>query len=176
MNSGGNGTLVSTALNLETGGPIQNAYLTLTGPKGRLPQSQRRGEDGVLTLTGIPAGNYAVEVGANGYTTSQQNVEIKPGETSDITDVLSPGGGVRINVVDANGSPISNAAYQVVPQDSSSIESMRQGTTTESGSATVRGLLPGVYTLSVTTSDGKIWTKQSTVTAGSFVSETAVPQ
>lgn len=176
MNSGGTGTLVSTAYNVDTGGPIANAYLTLSSPKGRIPQNQRRGEDGVLTVTGLPAGAYTVEVGAMGYTTSQQSVEIKPGETTEISDVLSPGGSLRLNIMDTDGNPIGNAACVLSPQDSSSIETPKQGTTSESGTWMVRGVLPGSYTLTVTTADGKSYTKTITINAGGFANETAVPQ
>ena len=55
---GDTGTLVSTALNLDTGQPVRDAWTFLNGPNGRLDHRECRDEDGFLDFylgTGAPS-------------------------------------------------------------------------------------------------------------------------
>lgn len=170
------GTLVSTAMNLDTGGPIANAYCNLTNAKGRVSHSQRRGEDGVITIPDLPVGTYNVEVGAMGYTTSEQTVEIKANETAQITDVLNAAGSFRLSVIDSNGAGVAGATCQLSAVDPDSIQEPKQGTTTDAGVWLVRGILPGQYMITVTTADGRASSAQVNIATGSFSQESAVLQ
>lgn len=141
------GTLVSTALNFADGSPIPSAWCLLSTPHGRMGHGQQRGADGVIRIEHLPEGEYKVQVSANAFSVAEQTVQIKPGETTEITDVLHETGALRWTAVDENGAGVENVSCTLAPADSASIEQPRHGTTDQSGLWAVRGLIPGSYVL-----------------------------
>lgn len=150
----GTGILVSTALNVETGEPVRDAWCILTGDKGRFSHRSGRGNDGVMTIRDIPPGTYHVQVSALGHTVSEQTVEVASGATVEITDVIMPAGALRWTVVDENGAGVGGIRCRLTPDDPQSIEAPREGVTDASGLWLARGLLPGSYTVTVFREEG----------------------
>jgi hypothetical protein len=139
------GALVSTALNFSDGKPIPDAWCLLTTPYGRMGHGQHRGSDGVMRIGQLPVGKYHVRVSANAFSVGEHDVEIKPGQTTEITDVLYETGALRWTLTDANGAGIAGISCKLVPSDPTSIENPRSGVTDSSGLWTARGLSPGAY-------------------------------
>ncbi|MGI8906743.1 MAG: carboxypeptidase regulatory-like domain-containing protein [Candidatus Sumerlaeaceae bacterium] len=155
------GTLVSTALNMTTGGPIKEAWCILWNGDEKLSTSDQRGDDGVMTIKDIPAATYRVQVSSFGFAVSERQVTIEAGKTVNIEDVLYEAGAVRLAVQDANGGPVANADCTLTPDDPKSIEQPRRGKTDGSGLWVIRGLYPGTYSATAMSS-GKTPVKGNT--------------
>ena len=108
-----------------------------------------RNEQGVQEISGIPAGEYEVEVSAYGYSVGTHKVNLRPGNIASIEDVLYEAGAVRWQVNLANGSIASGTRCDPVPDDPTSIEQPREGLTDSSGAWIVRGVQPGDYALTI---------------------------
>jgi hypothetical protein len=139
------GTLVSTALSYTDGGPIPSAWCLLSTPYGRMGHAQRRDAKGVMRIANLPVGKYHVQVSANAYSVSEHDVEIRAGETVELTDVLYQTGSFRWTLVDGAGAGVAGAQCSLVAEDPNSIEGPRQGQSDAQGLWTVRGILPGRY-------------------------------
>lgn len=141
----GNSTLVSVALNMSSRGPLRNAWCMLWKDGQRVEHSARRDDSGVMTIQGLDAGVYHVQVSAYGYSVGEHDVTLEPGKEARIEDVLYAAGGVRIHVWNAQGQAAAGAACTLSPMDASSVESPRQGQSDANGVWTVRGIMPGQY-------------------------------
>ena len=143
------GTLVSVALDMTTGAPVKQAWCYLFSESGRYDHGATRGADGVMTIDGIPPGDYRVEVSSYGYSVASHQVTINSGESQRLDDVLYESGAVRLTVVDSARKPVINAACHLQPQAANTVETARDATTDNSGLCILRGLLPGVYTATI---------------------------
>jgi hypothetical protein len=140
------GILVSTALNMSTGGPLPVAWLRITGKVGPYPVAAARDGNGVARVEGMPAGKYDISVGASGFSTGEHSVEIREGESASIEDVLYEAGSIRWIMLDAKRFPVKDVLCHVVASDPSSTEATRDARTDSNGAILLNGLLPGTYT------------------------------
>lgn len=145
LGSEGTGTLVSTALDYSNGVPLPQAWCLLSTQYGRMGHGQQRNDQGVMRIENLPAGKYHVQVSASGYSVAEHDVEIRPGETSTLTDVLYLTGAFRWTLVNSSGVGVEGVQCTVVPDDPSSIESVREGMSDAQGLFLARGLFPGNY-------------------------------
>lgn len=140
------GSLVSLALNMSTGAPLPEAWCTITSEHGSFDHGCRRDKQGVLRVENLPPGRYRVQVSATGFSLSEHTIEIRPGETQNIQDVLYEAGALRWTLEEPTSGPLQGISCQLTPDDPASIEEPRQGKTDPEGTWICRGLLPGNYT------------------------------
>jgi hypothetical protein len=155
MANTGNCTLVSVALNMSSRGPLRNAWCMLWQGDKRIEHAARRDDAGVMTITGLDAGVYHVQVSAYGFSVGEHDVTLEPGKETRIEDVLYSAGGVRVHVWNAAGAAVAGANCMLQPTEASSLEQPRQGQSDASGLWQVRGLMPGMYEVSATLSGGQ---------------------
>jgi 5-hydroxyisourate hydrolase-like protein (transthyretin family) len=147
LTPGAGGTLVSTAINYESGKPVPTAWCYLFRKDGSLfEHSAQRDELGVMTIPGIEPGDYTMEVSAFGYSISRKPVTIESGQTRSETDVLYPSGALRWALKFSDGSPAAGVPCRLMPSDATSVEQPREGKSNSDGVYSERGLLPGTYT------------------------------
>jgi hypothetical protein len=142
------GTLQSVALNLTTGGAMVEAWCELLTDRGRYIHECRRGRDGLMVIDQIPPGEYVVRVSSFGFSVAEHSIQIKSGETVKLEDVLYEAGSLKWTLRNAWGNPVPDATCRLIPNDPSSIESVREGKSGPDGIFVVRGILPGEYTAS----------------------------
>lgn len=151
----GNCTLVSVALNMSTGGPLRNAWCMLWRNGVEVKHSARRDNAGVMRITGLDPGMYTVQVSAYGFSVSEQQVQLQPGQEARIDDVLYESGSLRVHVWDAGGKAVPGAACMLQPVDPNAIEKPRQGVADQNGLWVARGLQPTQYNASASLPGGK---------------------
>ena len=169
------GTLVSIALRITDGQPVENAWCRVRAEDGRdyTPSgTQRRDADGALTIENLPAGEYSVVVSAWGHSEGHHTVTIEAGQTTYIDDILYEAGSMRWTLVSEDGAPIAGAETRLVPLDPDSIETVRTGHTDDAGQWNQRGLYPGQYRAEATLPDGLTLTQPFTITAHEHTEET----
>ncbi len=169
------GTLVSIALRMTDGQPVENAWCRVRAEDGRdyTPSgNQQRDADGALTIENLPAGEYNVEVSAWGHSEGHHTVIIEAGQTTYIDDILYEAGSMRWTLVSEDGAPIARAETRLVPLDPDSIETVRTGRTSDAGQWSQRGLYPGQYRAEATLPDGLTLTQPFTITAHEHTEET----
>lgn len=143
------GTLVSTVLDEMDGKPLPLASLSITSQElGSARNPSERGPDGVQTVTGIAPGKYKVRVALTGYTSGEHEVEIKANETVRVDDVLAPAGSLYWTLLDNRGTPLAKVVAKLTANDPSSLQAPVEKTTSNDGSASFDGVLPGAYTIS----------------------------
>ena len=147
----GRATLRSVAVDYRDGTPLTSAWCLVRGQGGVLVHQALRDARGVLEVSGIPAGDYELEVSAYGYSVGTHKLHLESGGTASVEDVLYEAGAVRWQVSSANGATVSGAKCYLVPDDPTSIEKPREGFTDSSGCWTARGVHPGDYALTVDT-------------------------
>jgi len=167
------GTVVSTALDME-GDPVQPAWCYLTDASGsRMPYAAQRNADGVMTIHGVPAGTYEMEVSSWGYSVNRRQIEVVEGVTATYTDVLYEAGALRWTVQGRDGTALAGVPCSLVPNDPTSIETVRDGETDSNGEWVVRGLYPGAYTATATLPGGTALEQTVTIVAHELTRETA---
>lgn len=158
----GTGSIVSVARTAD-GRACPDAWCNLNGPNGRYDHSAKRDANGVITIQNVPAGTYQVEVSSWGRTVGIHTVEIKPDGTAHIEDNLAPAGAINWTLTDRGGAPLKGIRCKVVGVD---VEKTPAGLTDQSGTWTVRGLIPGKYSIEALTSEGKVLRTSVDVVAG----------
>jgi len=136
-------TLHSVALSFETGQPIREAFLVLYDTAGRLGRTATRNDAGVAILEGLAPGTYRVHVSASGYSSDEQEVTLREGETREIVSVLGVRGALRVFAEETSGRPIPRTQVIVRAGGSSVVEDVREGLTDEGGLWLTRALPPG---------------------------------
>lgn len=169
------GTLVSVALNYTNGQPVPEAWCYLSTPQGtRFEHGRKRGTDGVMRISNIPAGAYSVQVSSFGFSVHERMVEIKAGETVEIEDVMYEAGALRWTVVDSKGTPQPDISCIIEPVDKNSIEKVREGRTDSNGLWIQRGLYPRAYKVTSSLPDGRQASQVIQVQAHKLVQQTVV--
>jgi len=141
----GTGSLRSVALSMKTGAGLPKAWCRLYGSEGEFVHDAGRGNDGVMMIPDIPAGEYRVSVSNWGYSVSEQQVRIEPGKETVVEAVLYAAGSVEWTLLTAGQRPVVGAAVTLTPLDATSAEPTRTGTTNKNGVYETRGLGPGQY-------------------------------
>jgi uncharacterized surface anchored protein len=144
------GTLVSVALDIETGWPIPDAWCHLSNDQGRYLHGATRQSDGTMTIENIPPGKYRTEVSSYGYSSESGEVEIRQGETTRLETVLYVAGAVRWSIRPVGGASLEGMQLTITPDDPNSIEEPRSGRVDSNNQWVVRGLAPGNYTGKIT--------------------------
>jgi protocatechuate 3,4-dioxygenase beta subunit len=141
------GTVRSLALNARDSKSVPSAWLHLYSADGSLfDHTVQRGQDGWITIPGVPPGEYMAQVSALGFSVDEQAVVVESGQEAAIRSVLFPAGALRWAVIDhQNGQPIPGLVCRLIPLDPNSIETPRQGFTNDQGVFIVRGLSAGNY-------------------------------
>jgi hypothetical protein len=140
------GTLVSVALDIETGRGIPEAWCHLSNAQGRYPHGATRKSDGTMTIENIPEGTYNVQVSSFGYSAEDKQVEIRKGETTRMESVLYVAGALRWTLSPIQGATLDGVKLRLTPDDPNSLEEPRSGTVDGQGTWVVRGLAPGQFT------------------------------
>ncbi len=146
----GSCTVVSTVLRFSDGRPLPEASISLHRTDGgqSLNPADKRDANGTVRVTGLDPGRYSVCVGARWYKGSCKTVELEPGKTATVEDVLTEGGDITWRVLDAGGNPARNMQVMAEPADPNSIETRQNSWLQSDGVARFQGLLPGEYLLS----------------------------
>ena len=151
------GSLTSTAIRLTDSQPIPRAWCRISSESGANYTDNNKGRDsnGVVTIENLPVGKYLVVVSNWGHSEGRHNIEIRAGETAEITDVLYEAGSVQWAIADRDGAPVVGAVVTFTPADPNSIEEARMGRTDRDGMWEDRGLFPGEYIAEATLADGR---------------------
>ncbi|MBX7245067.1 MAG: sigma-70 family RNA polymerase sigma factor [Candidatus Sumerlaeaceae bacterium] len=144
----GSATLISMAVDYDNGNGIAEAWLKLQGPQGIIPLEVKRDKFGIAKVAGLVPGKYEVEVSAYGKSVFSTSISLVDNAEERVNAVLYPTGAVRWTLRDYTGKIIPGIACRLTPDDSQSIQDEVLATTDDKGVLTVRGLLPGSYTIS----------------------------
>lgn len=139
------GTVVSTALNMSSGEPLKEAWITISGDNGVFAHSTSRDERGRAVIAHLAPGTYQVQVSAFGFSVARHTVQVaeKPVE---LRDVLYEAGGFKWHLLDPQRGPLADVPCRLLPEDPTSIESSRSGASGPDGTWVARGIYPGRYT------------------------------
>lgn len=174
------GTLVSWAVRLADGGPVQLAWVDMKplDPDNSWRYNARgnRDDDGRTEVRFIPPGHYRVEVSDWGYSVGLHEVEILPGQTTEIEDVLFEAGAVRWTLRTANGDPVVDANAVLRAADAGSPTPLTEAVTDDDGVAIFRGLYQGNYISEHATGDGMTYSASFHVTAREISGSTTIVQ
>lgn len=174
LEGGEKGKLVSVALRLTDGLPIERAWCRVTGvddPTIRLNAAPRN-KQGETSMELAP-GRYKVNVSHWGHSEGNREVTIVAGQTTTIEDVLYEAGSMKWIVVARDGSPLAGLQVSLQPVDSDSIEEPRTGTTNRNGFYETRGLFPGEYIATATTPSGQTLSANFRIDAHSHTERTS---
>jgi len=143
--SGSGGEVISMVFDAQTGRSIPNAWCFLVSPDGPCEHRGVRGDDGVLRIAPLPAGEYEVEVGAYGYSSHVHRVKIAAEKPCVLRDTLHAAGAFRWTFKTVEGYPEAGIECQLKPRDNFIHGNDRRGATGRDGCWVVRGLYPGDY-------------------------------
>lgn len=164
---GDHGTVHSMALDYHTGMPISGAWLDLQSTDGRFHERYTgRNDDGILTASSVPTGEYTAEVSFWGYSVARRNIRVTGGGTERLDDALYRAGALRVTWEDS-GAEVN---LSLTPDDPSSIEEPRTADAIRGGEWVLRGLYPGRYTLAVQRADMPPSYYPITIDAGALAS------
>jgi hypothetical protein len=122
-------------------------------------------DDGAYRLSGLSAGTFVARVAARGYAPLERgNVRVENRDVNRADFVLSPGGAIRVTVVDAGGRPVAGADVSfadangrpvvdpVSLADAMALSAAASGTapTDEAGRTLREHLAPGTYAVIAT--------------------------
>jgi len=150
------GKLVCSVLSILDGLPIENASATLTSADGKFTASSYSENYQEITIENVPPGNYQLQIGATGYAPVQRQVEISEGQILNLSEVLSPGGSIKVMIVDDKSNPASGVSVSLTPTDTSSVQPILTETTGETGVVNFASVLTGTYRLSATGHQGSV--------------------
>ena len=170
-----NGVLVSVALNAANGAPVSDAWCYLSSRAGaRFEHDQNRGADGILRIPDIPSATYLVQVSAPGFSVHERLVEIKPGETVEIQDMMYEAGALRLTIVDSKWMPQADMSCILEPLDASSMDKVREGKTDMNGVWIQHSLYPGEYKATASHADGRQVSQIIRIQARQLVHQTMI--
>ena len=134
------GVLQGTVTDIDTGMPIEGAFVVAFGGFQGIASPERggghgmrhaiTGEDGGYAIDGIPVGDYIVKCGARGFVVAHTEASIAEGETTVVNFALEPRtyGTVTGMVNDATtGEPIAGAHVRLIPSMGGGIETLGAG-------------------------------------------------
>jgi 5-hydroxyisourate hydrolase-like protein (transthyretin family) len=152
------GTLISHAFKLETGDPLQSAWVTLVNTKTQESfHEDRRQADGTLTIPYLEPGTYKMSVSAWSHNEVSREVTIEEGKNAEFEDVLYGCGAIRWKLYTKDGKSATGIKCRIIPLDQGSLESKREGETENpSGEYVVRGLRPGNYQAEALSQEGSV--------------------
>lgn len=136
------GTLRGTVTNADTGEAIPGATVTLPDRD----RTTRTASDGSYQLTGVAPGTVTIEVTADGFAPSSQQVDVAQNTVTLVSPALTPESAQTVAVAgtvtdNATGDPIAGATVRIDGDDTAT-------TTTDSdGTYRVTGLATGELTL-----------------------------
>lgn len=165
------GELVSTALQLDTGQPVPEAWCKVSSAKGEYLHGQVRDDRGTVHIKNIPSGTYRVCVGYYGFSQLCHTVEIKDGEAASLQDVLSKSGSLAWMITSASGKPLGGVHCKLVHSDIP--EANQEGTTTQQGLWYAIALAPGHYEASALPPAGAPVSFSLDVAAGQSLARTS---
>ena len=104
-----------------SGAPLPGATVTLL-KDGQIVDTQSSGLDGTVTFTGLPAGDYEVEVSAEGFKKKSSYLSVGEGQANEVEIELSAAdargpiqwGTLTLFVTDAKGEPVPGADVLVL--------------------------------------------------------------
>ena len=122
---------------------------------------------GSTSVEGLISGKYTLKITESGYKDWTKQVTITDKQTTTVYAYLESGTGTSTT---RNETIPSEATYGTLSVNSTPgsasifVGTELDGTTSSYGDTNIKGLLPGTYTLKVTESGYKDWTKQLTIT------------
>lgn len=151
------------------GAVVPNANVSLLGDHQRPQASGATNDAGMLTLAGLCAGSYELEVAALGFQTHRQTIQLKAGAVSEIeirldvmsvqevitrgdhtlntTMVWSQGtAGIALSVIDLTGAVVSGAKVQLKKENDKLVAQIASN---QEGRVTLTGLPVGSYIVEV---------------------------
>ncbi|MFC0186763.1 carboxypeptidase regulatory-like domain-containing protein [Fictibacillus aquaticus] len=124
------------------GGGIGGAGVKVIDVNGTVIGSAVTNNDGTYFIGNLPEGTFAVTVTAPDFSSGTQGVTVGPGQTADVSFVLTPdSGSITGSVIDENGVPLAGAVVNVLLND----VIIASAVTDLSGGYTFRDLLPNTY-------------------------------
>jgi hypothetical protein len=112
------GDLVGTVLNAETDAPVAGANVTTSPPT----QSILTDDDGRFTIDGVEAGSYSVTATESDFESRSVSVQVREGEPTDATVLLTPEDGTTGN--DSLAASVTNWFNDRVNRDSTGQDSI----------------------------------------------------
>jgi S-layer protein (TIGR01567 family) len=103
------GGIITGSVTAFNGNPVANAYVYTSCPGYGGASTDNNGN---YTISGLPAGNYAVYASApygSDLAGNSTNISISPGETVTANIILQKGGIITGIVTTSNGTPVANA-------------------------------------------------------------------
>lgn len=151
------------------GAVVASANVSLLRDQQRPQASGATNDSGMLTLAGLCAGSYVLEVAALGFQTHRQTIQLKAQEVSEIeirldvmsvqepitrgnffsntTMVWSQGtAGIAVSVVDIQGAVVSGAKVQLKKENDKLVAQIASN---QEGRVTLTGLPVGSYIIEV---------------------------
>lgn len=150
LNPGHTGTITARASDLESGKNVAGIWCDLLTTEGKsLGWPRQESADGGSLLSGVPPGEYLVEISANGYSSVRKPVRIEGAATIHLDEVLHETGALDWRLISADGTPTSGVYCLLERADvqEHAPEDLREGRTGANGIWTVRGLRPGLWRL-----------------------------
>lgn len=114
------GTLTMRLLDSVTREPLTRPTVLMAGGGGDF--GARGGSDGVLTIRNCTPGSLILELDAEGHERLVRRVEVAPGRTTDLGDILlDPSIALHLHVFDGDGQPCS-AVFELLTLDPGSAQ------------------------------------------------------
>ncbi len=125
---------------------VEGASVTLFHTRGNFRSDRTSGADGVVLMRGLPPDSYQLVASHPDYLASdRQPLVLRDGDLVKLDAELKPGGSIKGQVVDTQGTPVGNVSVSVAPRGA------EPANTDTLGKFTISPLRPGVnYVLRVT--------------------------
>ena len=162
-----------SALSIATGKPVWGTSGQLYLPSGAHAFYSAYDKDGTPVFRNVPPGKYKLEVKAPRHTYFRGDTVVTDGKNEEVTAVLSPAGAFYWSLHNRNGVPLVGVKCALTPDDPSSLEVPREGHTDPDGDWELYDLLPGSYTATATSANGRTVTERVNIVAGQDVKETS---
>lgn len=150
-------TLVCNAIDFSTADTITDGvWFSLLRKNGDVCGVQSLLDpDGTAELRNIPPGSYVVSAEGNSYTSSRQDITLMPGQTLEVSQVLSPAGALLYSLTGKAGVPLVGIQCRLSANDKTALQQEYRGVTGGTGQWRLDGILPGAYTLKATDAAGR---------------------